>query len=301
MPSTAIAQRAVPLAGPGAAAVAPPAPDGLQRLLASYAAGPRARRDRCDRRFGRALASSLALCLALGFAASGVEAPPFAGSLREAGRRAVFVLNEPAPRPVPLVQPPAPPTLPEPAVADLTRDVQPAPTAPAAVPAAEQAPPAEAPATPPRKVYGLRRVYARGLGGDAAGDGAILTKRGNTLDREPDSLTAMPFDLAGTPLGSAGGVGAATGVTRAPELTHRVTPAYTPEMIAARAEGIVKARLLVDAGGRVTEVEVIEDIGHGSREAAAEAFRSLRFRPALRGEDPVAAWILMTCRFVLQD
>ena len=90
-------------------------------------------------------------------------------------------------------------------------------------------------------------------------------------------------------------------VTQAPVLTDRVKPEYTPEMIENRISGVVQARLLVDTDGRVKDVEVTQDLGFGSRESAVAAFRKLRFKPAMRGAEPVAVWIRMKYRFVLQE
>ncbi len=278
------------------------------RLTEEYAAPLAPGRDRGERRFGRLIAGSLAACLALGYAALGVEVPAPVESLRGAARRATFVLEPAARKAAPPATPRAletPP--PERAPQDLTQNPllgQAEPRAAQEALARAQAQPAEADprgeSEERREVYGLRRVYARGLGTGAAG-GALLTKRGNTLAKQPDSLTARPEDLPTAPANLSAELVPLSHVTRAPELVHRVVPAYTPDMVAHRVEGTVKARLLVDADGAVKAVEMIDDLGHGSRETARAAFRELRFRPALQGEQPVAAWIVMKYRFVLQE
>jgi protein TonB len=280
-----------------------------RRLLETYAAPPARERSRGDRRFGGLLAGSLAACLALGYAALGVEVPTRVESLRSAARKATFVLSAPAPRPAPAAEPLAPPPQREPE--DLTQNPLLRQTETRATEWAEE------PADPsrdetgqtathgeqeePRPVYGLRRIYARGLGNGTSGGSGLITKRGNTLAKAPDSLLARPEDLAEATDGLAAELVPLSQVSRAPELVHRVRPAYTQAMLENRVEGVVKARLLVDADGTVEAVEMIDDLGHGSREAALAAFRELRFRPALRGDDPVAAWIVMKYRFVLQE
>ena len=68
-----------------------------------------------------------------------------------------------------------------------------------AKPPVAQAPAVEPPTSEPapRRVYGVRKVYARGLGsGGGAGPGLVV-KQGNTVDGRPDTLTATEADLRG--------------------------------------------------------------------------------------------------------
>ncbi len=158
------------------------------------------------------------------------------------------------------------------------------------------APPADEPQAPPppRRVYGVRKVYARGLGSGAGSGSGIVVKRGNTLDGVADTVVALPEDLQGTlaPLST---------VNRAPEPTHRVKPKYSETLRENRATGTVAARLLVDIDGTVRAVEIVADIGFDSRELAVTAFRQFRFRPALRAGEPVAVWIVHKIRFEFQE
>lgn len=65
-------------------------------------------------------------------------------------------------------------------------------------------------------------------------------------------------------------------------------------------EGSVLLRLLVDAQGRVADVEIVESSGHDVLdEAAAEAVRAWRFRPAHRGATACASRVLQKFDFVL--
>ena len=98
-----------------------------------------------------------------------------------------------------------------------------------------------------------------------------------------------------------GGVRFANHPPDAPEPVHQVKPRYSAAMLAARASGVVTARLLVDADGAVAEVVVLEDIGHDARTLAAEAFRQFRFRPARRHGESVAVWIVFRMRFEYQE
>lgn len=270
-----------------------------RRLLESYGRPSPLPRGIGDRIFRRTLAASFAASLGLGCLLLSVDIPPESGAAGRLVRKATLRLRADSVRLRPKPEPPEAQPEPE----DLTQSpilAQPETTVPEEPRVADEltleSPPLETPpeeAPEPRRVYGLRRVFAKGLGSGSGGAGSIIAKRGNTLDKEPDSLEATVADLAGpmAPLST---------VTSAPVLIRRIKPEYTKEMTEHGVEGTVRARLLVDADGGVKAVEVIEDIGYGSREAALTAFRQLRFEPAMREGVRVAVWIIMKYRFVLQ-
>jgi len=174
---------------------------------------------------------------------------------------------------------------------DLTSPPEPPEISPELPPAAETVEPEP---KEPRRVYGVRKVFAKGLRAGGDGSRPILSRRGNTLDPDAPRIEATEADLAGelAPLSS---------VTSAPVLIGRAKPDYTEEMIENRVSGTVRARLLIDVDGSVRSVEILEDIGYGSGGVAATAFRKLRFEPALRGNDRVAVWITMKFRFEIQE
>lgn len=259
-----------------------PTPPGIR---ADAAWGTRAEGERI---FRGALGLSLLLALVGGLWLLAVDLPPLEFG-RPADRRATLLIEEPAPPPpAPVVEAPEDlsdrPVLDQEEAAPEVGPPEPAPEAPA---------PQEAPE--PRRVYGVRKVYAHGLGsGGAVAGMGIVGKRGNTLDKAPDELEATEADLVGelAPLST---------VSSAPVLIGRVRPAYSEEMIANRVSGTVRARLLVDRDGSVKRVEMLEDIGYGTREAATAAFADLRFEPALRDGEPVAVWITMKYRFEFRE
>lgn len=143
-----------------------------------------------------------------------------------------------------------------------------------------------------RPVYGLRRVYSVGLGAGGSMAEAVIGKRGNTLDKEVDTLTPNAQDIKGRLV-------SVTTVTVAPRLKHEVKPEYTKEMLAAKVEGVVKAELLVDVDGKVKEVKIKSDLGFGTAGRAREAFLQWEFEPATVDGKPVATWISFSIRFVL--
>jgi len=149
----------------------------------------------------------------------------------------------------------------------------------------------QATATPARPVYGLRRVFSTGLGAGGAASDAVIGKKGNTLDKDIDTLTPAPQDMKGQLV-------SITTVSSPPRLKHDVKPEYTKEMIAAKVEGVIKAELLVDIDGKVKELKILNDLGFGTRERAREAFLQWQFEPAMRDGKPVATWISYSIRFV---
>lgn len=74
---------------------------------------------------------------------------------------------------------------------------------------------------------------------------------------------------------------------RLPQLAGFVQAEYPPEARAAGKEAAVRLLLSIDAEGTVTDVAVIEPVGDGFDEAAADAARQFRFVPALGEEGPV--------------
>ena len=248
-----------------------------------------------DRAVSAAVSLSLALVLAAGAILATVQLPVrplLAAPAKQAVTVRLTEVSVPRPRqPEPVVVPRLEPeTILAAPVDRPAPEVAPEPVAAAPQPAPEAA---ASTAEPVRRVYGVRKVYARGLGsGDEAA--GLVTKQGNTLTGPPDTLTATAADLQGR-------VAPLSTVDRAPEPLLRVQPTYSAAMRKARSEGVVAAWLLIDADGVVRDITITEDIGADSRDVAAEALTRFRFRPAERGGQPVAVWILHRIRFEFQE
>jgi TonB family protein len=90
------------------------------------------------------------------------------------------------------------------------------------------------------------------------------------------------------------------GASDAPRFMHRALPVYP--MMARRLgrEGKVVLKLLIDAQGRLQNIEVIEGGGFGFAEAAIEAVKRSTYHPALRNGERVASRALLPIRFKLQ-
>ncbi|MBN1578653.1 MAG: energy transducer TonB [Chitinispirillaceae bacterium] len=157
-----------------------------------------------------------------------------------------------------------------------------------------ETPPQEQVKRPPRRVYGLKKVYSTGIGASGSAADAIIGKRGNTLDTDIDTITATESDLKSVPV-------SITTVTTQPRIKSQVKPEYTKEMLENRIEGIIRVKMLIDIDGKVKRVVVLDDLGFGSKEKVSEACFKMVFEPARRGDKPVSVWIPFKFRFEMLD
>ncbi|WP_437713078.1 TonB-dependent siderophore myxochelin receptor MxcH [Sorangium sp. So ce448] len=116
-------------------------------------------------------------------------------------------------------------------------------------------------------------------------------------DREP----TVGAPVAGSPGLDRSPPGAGGARIEPPQLLELAEAEYPPEARAARREGTVVLKLLIDAAGRVTEAEVTGPIGGGFDEAARAAVLRSRFTPARRDGTPIAARILYSYEFGLPE
>lgn len=85
-----------------------------------------------------------------------------------------------------------------------------------------------------------------------------------------------------------------------PELVEFVRAEYPAEARAQRLEANVGLMISIDAEGKVKSVEVVEPAGHGFDEAAVAAAKQFVYKPARRGDHPIAVKILYRYPFVLE-
>jgi TonB family protein len=88
-------------------------------------------------------------------------------------------------------------------------------------------------------------------------------------------------------------------VTR-PEKLSGPTPQYTEIARRARIQGVVIVEAIIDKKGQVTDVRVIRPLPMGLDQAAADAVRQWRFRPATLNGKPVDVFYSLTVNFQLQ-
>ncbi|WP_437755175.1 TonB-dependent siderophore myxochelin receptor MxcH [Sorangium sp. So ce1389] len=129
--------------------------------------------------------------------------------------------------------------------------------------------------------------------GDAPGG---LERAGGDRDASAPAASATNGERAPPDAGGARS-GAGDAQVEPPRLVEGVEAEVPPEARAARPEGKVVLKLLIDAAGRVTGAEVVSPLGHGLDEAARTAALRFRFTPARRGGTPVASRILYAYEF----
>ena len=78
-------------------------------------------------------------------------------------------------------------------------------------------------------------------------------------------------------------------------------PQYPPLSRRAREQGRVVLHVLVNPAGRADEVEIRTSSGYARLDdTARETVRRWKFRPAKRGSEPVAGWVLIPISFRLE-
>jgi TonB family protein len=79
----------------------------------------------------------------------------------------------------------------------------------------------------------------------------------------------------------------AVGPTTPVEITFKPNPLYTAEARSLKIEGEVLLEMSFGANGTLQVNKVVRGLGHGLDEAAIAAAQKIRFKPALRGGQPI--------------
>jgi len=242
-----------------------------------------------------AYGASVALHAALLAAILAVRPP----SERRATPVSVEIVETRPPPPAPSPEPPPPPPpprvvrpAPRVAVAPPPRDAPPPPEQAPDAPPPPNAPPS-APASRPGPVrIGISMSSTTAAGGYAAPAGNTLYGRPPGRAEEPSDAKPYRSDHYAPP----------TQVTTLPEPLGCDIPKseYPAEARRLGIEGDVKLRLVVDEQGRVQEVTILRDPGHGFGAVARRSARTYcRFRPARKDGAAVATEIPYTIHFEL--
>jgi TonB family protein len=93
--------------------------------------------------------------------------------------------------------------------------------------------------------------------------------------------------------------GPAPAATTPVEILYKPRPEYTAEARKLGIEGEVLVEVLFSTRGQTESLRVIQGLGYGLDEAALDAARSIRFRPATRGGEPVDSIAVIHIRFQL--
>lgn len=185
---------------------------------------------------------------------------------------------EPKPPPPPLPPEPEPPKPPEPKKKPPPQAVKfeeikpPDPTPPPPTPSAEPQP------KPARRVLGLSQSsFAQG------GNTGLSVAAGNSTE-VPQGKDRMGLDEADGPFNAR----AYTAVTEPPKLKWQPAALVVPEEAKKnRIAGVVEVLVDVGADGKVTRVRVKKDLGFGTGEACADAWRQSTWKPGLQDGQPV--------------
>lgn len=86
----------------------------------------------------------------------------------------------------------------------------------------------------------------------------------------------------------------------APVPMVRMLPAYPEVARRLRKEGVVIVQATIDREGNVIGTHVLKDIGLGCGDAAEEAIRGWRYRPATLDGRPVSVYLTVTINFELR-
>jgi protein TonB len=90
------------------------------------------------------------------------------------------------------------------------------------------------------------------------------------------------------------------GAVLKPEVLVRTEPRYTEMARRARVEGMVILRAVIDERGYVTDVKLLRGQPMGLDQAAMDAVKTWRFKPATLHGQPVKVYFNLTVNFTLQ-
>jgi TonB family protein len=84
-----------------------------------------------------------------------------------------------------------------------------------------------------------------------------------------------------------------------PTVIYKVDPGYTREALDAELQGRLLLSATIGADGIPVDIKVVQGLGFGLDEKAAESLQKWRFRPATRGGEPIAVKATIEIRFRL--
>jgi len=90
------------------------------------------------------------------------------------------------------------------------------------------------------------------------------------------------------------------GDVKAPERVYSPQPNYTEIARKARIQGVVIVQAIIDKEGNVTNIKVLKGLPMGLEEAAVDAMKQWKFKPATLNGRPVTVYYNLTVNFKLQ-
>lgn len=130
---------------------------------------------------------------------------------------------------------------------------------------------------------------------------ALLPSSKSTPDESKASETVTAQPVSGSETSEASeSVVAEYQVNEMPLLLNEVKVPYPADARAQGIQGAVVVEMTVSSDGTVKNIQVVESPSPSLTQAAVNAIRGFRFKPARMGERPVAIRIRYSYRFVLQ-
>ncbi|WP_044889267.1 energy transducer TonB [Myxococcus hansupus] len=192
------------------------------------------------------------------------------------------------PKPEEPKPPPPKPVKPPPVkVAAAPRPLPPPPVN--APPPPNDTPPPEPSAKPPPLVVGMTMSSTTSAGSFAA-------PVGNTAYGRTGNTATDPKEVKGY---SAPKYAPIYQVDSEPTVASEVKIPYPEEARRAGVEGTVTLSIAIDHEGKVSSVKILKGPGYGLNEAARDAIRRFRFKPAIKGGEPVATEMKYSYTFLL--
>jgi len=195
----------------------------------------------------------------------------------------------------PTIPPPPPPEPEVPAPPPVIRTTRakstPPPPAEAPPPPSNTPPPPDPSPDPPQPIVGVSADSV------VQGPSAVAVPVGNTLVAVP---TAVPKPVV-NPASYAGGVAGGTGETpfapvsesyvrQWPTIVQEVQAPYPNQALLMEMEGTVRLSLGIDHDGKLREIKVLRKLGYGLDEAAVNAVRKFKWKPAIGNDGKTVAF-----------
>ncbi|MBV9768773.1 MAG: energy transducer TonB [Bryobacterales bacterium] len=106
------------------------------------------------------------------------------------------------------------------------------------------------------------------------------------------TLKPQEFPPAQSPL-------AAEQYSTPPAIIHTIEPEYTKQALKAKIEGMVVLHAIIGVDGVPSNITIDKGLQKGLDQKAVECLKKWRFSPALRGDDPVPAKVIVEVDFRL--
>ncbi|MCP3139225.1 energy transducer TonB [Pyxidicoccus xibeiensis] len=186
----------------------------------------------------------------------------------------------PPPKPKPVKPPPI-------KVAEAPKPLPPPPVD--APPPPNDTPPPEPQARPPPLVVGMTMSSTTSAGTFAAPVGNTAYGRVDRTAKDPKEVKGYSAPKY-TPIYQ---------VDSEPTVASEVKIPYPEEARRAGIEGTVTLSITIDNEGKVVAVKVLNGPGYGLNEAARDAIRRFRFKPAIKGGEAVSTEMKYSYTFLL--